>query len=270
MHIRERKIDLVVGSDRIDGTLVAPGALLPGVLFVHGWGASQQQHLARARKVAALGCVCLTLDLSGHARTEPQRETVSRERNLRDVLAGYEVLVAHPQVDPDTIGVVGTSYGGYLAAILVAMRPARWLGLRAPALYRDAGWELPKLQLHREQDLVAYRRSFVPADENRALRACAQFRGDVLLVECEHDDVVPPPVIASYRAASAQARSLTYRCIRGADHAMSDNASQDEYTALLTQWLAEMVDAARRNVREAPSTVVAETPGSRESGVAPG
>ena len=138
------------------------------------------------------------------------------------------------------------------------MRKVRWLGLRVPALYRDAGWELPKLQLHREQDLVAYRRSFVPAAENRALRACARFGGDVLVVESERDEIVPPPVIASYRAAFAQAHSLTYRCIKGADHALSSEASQREYTMLLVQWFGEMLAGARRDLREPPQTIVAD------------
>lgn len=266
MQTRERHVDILVGSDRIDGTLVAPGAEVPGVLFVHGWGATQRQYLARAREIAALGCVCLTLDLSGHARTEAQREKVSRERNLRDVLGGFEILVAHPQVDRERIAVVGSSYGGYLAAILTEARAVRWLGLRAPALYRDAGWQLPKLQLHLEQDLVTYRRSFVPATGNRALRACARFPGDVLIVESERDDVVPQPVIASYRAACTEARSLTYRCIRGADHALSDEASQREYTQLLTQWFSEMLAGARSEVREPPQTIVADPGGVRAIG----
>lgn len=264
MQTRERHVDIVVGSERIDGTLVVPAQGMPGVLFVHGWGATQQQYLARARDVAALGCVCLTLDLSGHARTQAQHETVSRERNLRDVLGGYEILAAHPQVDPESIAVVGSSYGGYLAAVLTETRNVRWLGLRVPALYRDAGWELPKLQLHREQDLVTYRRSFVPAAENRALRACARFRGDVLIVESERDDIVPPPVIASYRAACTQAHSLTYRCIRGADHALASDASQREYTSLLVQWFTEMLAGARRDVREPSQTIVADPQRVRE------
>ena len=81
------------------------------------------------------------------------------------------------------------------------MRPVSWLALRVPALYIDTGWELPKLQLHNDQDLRAYRRNFVATATNRALRACAAFKGDVLLVESEHDDLVPAEVIKSYRAA---------------------------------------------------------------------
>src|SRR4029450_10737168 len=113
---REHKISIPIESGPLEGTLITPGALIPGVLFVHGWGGSQQQYLARAREIAALGCVCLTFDLTGHAGTTAQHATVSRETNLRDALAAYDVLVQYPHVDPSAIAVVGSSYGGYLAA----------------------------------------------------------------------------------------------------------------------------------------------------------
>jgi dienelactone hydrolase len=257
MPYREETIELRVDDERIDATLVTPGKRIPGVLFVHGWGGSQEQYLNRAREIAALGCVCLTFDLRGHAATRAQRETVSRERNMRDVLAAYDALAAHSQVDRASIAVVGSSYGGYLAAILTTLRPVRWLALRVPALYFDEGWDLPKLQLHKDHDLKAYRRSFVPAKSNRALSACATFEGDVLIVESERDDTVPHPVITSYREACVQARSLTYRCLEGADHGLTDDASQRAYTALLTQWLGEMIPGARRGSASAAATSAA-------------
>jgi uncharacterized protein len=223
--------------------------LVPGVLFVHGWGGSQQQYLARAREIAALGCVCLTFDLGGHAGTQPKRETVSRESNLYDVLSAYDALAAHPSVDSSAIALVGSSYGGYLATILTSMRPVSWLALRVPALYIDTGWELPKLQLHQDQDLRSYRRSFVAAATNRALRACAAFKGDVLLVESERDQFVPHTVIASYLQAFLSAHSLTYRIIDGADHGLSDEGSQRAYTALVVTWLGEMIGGLRAGSR---------------------
>ena len=69
------------------------------------------------------------------------------------------------------MAVVGSSYGGYLAAILTSLRPVKWLALRVPALYKDADWELAKGQLKKHQDLDAYRRLPVLAEESRALRA---------------------------------------------------------------------------------------------------
>ncbi|WP_418315083.1 alpha/beta hydrolase family protein [Piscinibacter sakaiensis] len=244
MATRDNPIDIPVGDQQIAGTLVGPDRMVPGVMLVHGWDGGQQQYINRAHAIAALGCICLTFDLRGHVRHEVMRSTVTREDNLRDVLAAYDVLVGHPAVDPTAIAIVGSSYGGYLAAILTSLRPVRWLSLRVPALYRDEDWLVPKTSLVRS-DLVAYRNSVVDPATNRALRACAAFRGDVLLVESEHDSMVPHQVIENYRVACAQARSLTYRLMAGADHGLSEQGMDEAYTRLLVHWMTEMVQDAR-------------------------
>ena len=245
MSTREEKVAIDVDAEHIAGTIIVPGTVVPGVLFLHGWGGSQQQYLARAREIAVLGCVSLTVDLRGHAAKEHQRETVSREDNLHDALAAYDELAAHGPVDPRSIAVVGSSYGGYLAAILTTLRPVRWLALRMPALYKDAAWDRPKQELNRDPDLHAYRRRHVRPKDNRALAACAAFAGDVLIVESENDKTVPHPVIENYLEACKHAHSLTYRIIEGADHSLSDERWQRAYTSLLVNWLTEMVFGAR-------------------------
>jgi dienelactone hydrolase len=247
------RVEIAVDQQSIAGTFVTPAVTVPGILFIHGWGGSQQQYLARAREIAELGCVCLTFNLRGHVETQPLFESVSRETNLSDVLAAYDTLAARRHVDGDAIAVVGSSYGGYLGAILTTLRPVRWLALRAPALYVDSGWAVPKLQLRQQQDLATYRRSLVAAADNKALAACQAFRGDVLLIESEHDNLVPQTVLSSYREACAHARSLTYRCIAAADHGLTQEADQRNYTRLLVAWLKEMLFGARReSPRAAP------------------
>lgn len=254
MATHEETVSIGVDEQSIDGTFVTPGTLLPGVLFVHGWGGTQAQYLARARAVAGLGCICLTFDLRGHAHTRSLYETVSRDVNLRDVVAAYDQLVTRRHVDPSAIAVIGSSYGGYLATILTTMRPVRWLGLRAPALYRDAGWEVPKLRLHQEQDLPRYRSQVIPVEDNRALRACRDFGGDMLLVQSEHDDIIPASVLASYRAAAFSSRSLTYRCLKGADHGLTQEGDQQAYTTVLVNWLQEMMAQSRGGLTTPPPT----------------
>jgi pimeloyl-ACP methyl ester carboxylesterase len=245
MDVRLEQLYLPVDKDRIAGTLLAPATTVPGVLFAHGWGGSQEQDLARARDAAGLGCLSFTFDLRGHVGTERERETVTREDNLQDLQAAYDFFVGQRGVDASSIAVVGSSYGGYLAAVLTTLRPVRWLALRAPALYKDEGWELPKLALNAVQDLSAYRQRELRPEENRALRAAAEFRGDVLIVESEHDYIVPHPVIANYVSAFAQAHSLTSRVIKGADHGIESDEAQRAYTTVLMHWLTEMVGGAR-------------------------
>ena len=140
-----------------------------------------------------------------------------------------------------------------------------WLALRAPALYIDSDWDAPKLQLHRSQDLIAYRHSRVLPADNKALAACQSFEGDVLLIESQHDDIVPQTVLSSYREACTQSRSLTYRCLSGADHGLTAECDQRAYTGVLVKWLGEMMVDARgaapwqRSEVPAPATLP-ETP----------
>ena len=79
MGTRLRHIRIPTGDRSIAGTLVAPNTMVPGALLVHGWDGSQEQYLARAHAIAALGCICLTIDLRGHASDKEHRDTVTRE-----------------------------------------------------------------------------------------------------------------------------------------------------------------------------------------------
>jgi uncharacterized protein len=182
MTARSETITIDIDDEQMSGTFLSPKSKVPGVLFVHGWGGSQERDLERAKGIAGLGCVCLTFDLRGHAGNGIPLSRVTREDNLRDLLAAYDRLLAHPAIDTSAVAVVGTSYGGYLAAILTSLRPVRWLALRVPALYRDQEWHTPKRDLDKV-DLMDYRSTLVHAQSNRALHACAAFTGDVLIVE---------------------------------------------------------------------------------------
>ena len=120
-----------------------------------------------------MGCVCLTVDIRGHAETQEQKGTVTREDNLRDALAAYDTLVSHQAVDKEAIGAVGSSYGGYrpppeLRVSGTAARPARSGAL--PDRRAAAQEQLKKY------GLADYRRGRVTPDQNRALAACAAFR----------------------------------------------------------------------------------------------
>ena len=246
MFTRDETFEIEVDDAHcIAATLIVPDTRMPGVLFLHGWGGNQSQYAYRAREIAALGCACLTVDMRGHAKTAVQQATVTREDNLTDALAAYDRLVREAAVDDDQVAVIGSSYGGYLATILTTLRPVKWLGLRAPALYKDTDWTSPKLALRQLQGLEAYRRMMIEAQDNRALRAATAYRGDVLIVESGHDTIIPHEVIDNYRNAFAAARSLTYRVIDGADHGLTDPACRQAYTSLLVNWITEMVAGKR-------------------------
>lgn len=247
LRLEPCEIQLPALGQALGAILAVPSKQVPALLMVHGWDSSQNHYQARAEDFAALGFVCLTFDLRGHGDDDAQSDTVNRADNMQDVLAAYDKLAAHPDVDACSIGMIGTSYGGYLAALATSSRAVRWLALRVPALYEDDEWTLPKAKLNRDE-LMAYRRQINPFQGNRALSACAAFRGDVLIVGSGADDVVPPPTMKSYVRSFESATSLTYRTIAGADHELSEERMRRTYDSILHEWILEMLLGARAQI----------------------
>lgn len=236
-------VRIAVDGQETGGKLVPATACeqpCPALLFVHGWGSSQRHSLAVGKQLAARGYVCLTFNLRGHARTRAQRDTITRADNLGDVIAAYDLLASREDVHPGRIGVVGFSYGGYLATLLTTERAVRWLVLRAPAIYMDADFDRPKRELNLDPKLAAYRRRRIATAANRAFVAASRFEGHVLVVESEHDHVIPHAVVANYLRAFRAVASCRHAVIAGADHGLSEKAWKHEWRCLLLDWLATM------------------------------
>lgn len=95
---------------------------------------------------------------------------------------------------------------------------------------------LPKEDLERRK-VNAYRHTVHTPEGNRALAACAAFKGDVLLVQSEHDQVVPGPVAESYAWAFGNARSVVRHMLLGADHELSSAQWRETYHRIVVDWL---------------------------------
>jgi hypothetical protein len=198
-------------------------------MFIHGLGADQFGYQIRARAVSEpLGIACLTFDLSGHGASGDRLDDLTPRDHLADVVAAYDMLAAHPAVDPARIGVCGASYGGYLAALLTGERAVRRLLLRAPGLYGDDQLDRP-LRGHRTSD--------ADAAGTTAIRNLARFGGEVLLLASGADEVIPPAVIAAYRRAHPRTRLVT---LAGAPHQLTDPALRQSFLDQITGFFADL------------------------------
>lgn len=98
-------------------------ALRPGVLLLHEGGGQDDNVRARADRLAELGYVAFALDYLGGGCQHSPEEIQARLGALWNdhaavqalAVAGYDVLVAQPGVDPDRIAAVGFCFGGLMA-----------------------------------------------------------------------------------------------------------------------------------------------------------
>ena len=237
--MRSRRIGFSVGKEAaISGTLFTPDSIeksCPAVLFIHGWSSNESGYRTRAESLVRLGYICLTFDLIGHGHSSGSIETVTLKENIDAAVAAYDFLASQEGVDNNTISIVGTSYGGYLAAILPSKREVKSLVLRVPAIYEDertAKTKDSKKSMHLASEQARPR-------DNLALNSISGFGKRILLIEAENDQVIPHYIIELIIKA-AKPNSIEHVVVKGSDHQFSKPEWQQEFIELLTKWFGNM------------------------------
>ncbi len=217
------------------------------LLVLPGWDDDSKEQFDQLRAaLSAHDWECARADLPDASWSERDRDSATRGENLAQALVDYDALFAGK--NNASIALLGFSYGGYMAALSLIDRPVDLLVLRSPALYPNDNWEVPKAELDKRK-LASYRSDVHTPGENLALDGCFGFKGDVLLIDSEHDRIIPHEVIESYERALVNAASLTRYTIRGADHPLTDTRWRDEYHRVAVDWLINA--ASGRNSSQA-------------------
>lgn len=239
-----REVKIFSGNETLMGTIFdAPeGGLAPkpAALLIHGWQSAQDRMFDTAEILSQRsGITCLTVDLKGHGKSEGKIGEHSRKDFLNDVIAAYDFLVAQPNIDTSKIGVLGSSFGGYLAPLLSSKRKVVWMVLRVPADYPDEGFETPKVPSTGDErpgvnDWRGQKRNW---DATAALRAVHDFHGKILIVESENDDLVPHQAVQNYMDAVTEKRDLRYELMKGAPHSLTKYPEfKKQFNEIVFEW----------------------------------
>jgi pimeloyl-ACP methyl ester carboxylesterase len=194
------------------------GAVGPGVVLIHGWESARDRTLPMAIFLHAAGFHCLTFDVRAHGTNPPDLLPVTGGEFGADSLAAFRALVEQPEV---TVGaIVGHSMGAIGAILAAAADPrvAAVVATSAPAdpyrltrqTFRIARLPIP--------DLIAYPLAWLTtrvylrprghgvADID-AVAAIRRYRGPVLLIHGDNDEVVPAGHMARLAAAARKGRA---------------------------------------------------------------
>ncbi|MFM2415036.1 MAG: hypothetical protein RI911_729 [Candidatus Parcubacteria bacterium] len=209
------------------------------ILCIHGWQSRQDRMWMLAEKLNMQGYAVLTFDLSGHGASGGDIQTLSRADFLEDVVAAYDAL--KKESNADSIYVIGSSFGSYLATLLSAERTVGGLVLRVPADYPDEGFSDVHIKNASSDEKFPWRNQARNFDGTRSLRALHMFQKPALIVESELDDVTPHQCIQNYANAVTDISLLTHTVQKHAPHSLTAHPElQNEYESIVCAWFAEI------------------------------
>lgn len=108
---------------------IAPGSKGPALLFMHG-GPGGQSRLTYSAEIQFLvnhGYAVLAVNnrgSSGYGKSFYKADDRKHgDTDLRDCIAARDYLATRPEIDPNKIGIMGGSYGGYLTMAALTFHP---------------------------------------------------------------------------------------------------------------------------------------------------
>ena len=167
-------------------------------LSLHGGGLSVKESDSYLRDcLTDQGFGMVSFDFSGWGESSGERGECSLASRLQDALD----VITHYRLKLDFV--VGTSMGGYLALKLLEKIDVPNLVLFCPAAYATSAWSLPFGGGFSEN--IRRRDSFLETD---AEAICRAYRGNVLYIMGDSDEIIPAPIDRLYRESFRQAASF--------------------------------------------------------------
>src|ERR1700761_1839616 len=117
--MKEETVSFQSAGLRLHGVLGVPEGLRPSerrgaFLVLHGFGSnSESQNVTQPTRILSeFGYVTLRFDMRGCGKSEGEFGRVICLEQVEDLGNALDFLSRHPSVDPDRIGVIGSSFGG--------------------------------------------------------------------------------------------------------------------------------------------------------------
>lgn len=171
-----------------------PGDKRAGVVLCHGYTGVKDLYLPdNARVLTEAGYVAMTFDYKGWGDSEGPRSRLAPYGRVADVQAALTFLGTLPDVDPERLGIYGTSYGGATVVWVGAVDSrvkcvvsvvgigsgARWMrSVRRPDEWHDllerARFDRVRRALEGKSEFVAREEILLPDRQSAALAAAAR------------------------------------------------------------------------------------------------
>lgn len=206
------------GSSTLFGDVLGPKNAAR-VLVLHGAGKSNRGRFRTLREeLLAKGISSVAFDFVGHGDTGGDLKNSSLSSRTRQACRVVDALNL-----PQPLAVIGASMSAYTAVKLLEHFQIKSLILLVPAMYTSQAYTTPFNRGF--SDIIRQPQSWVQSD---AWRLLADFRGRLLIVAGENDQIIPRDVINRiYDSAVSAAERKLYTAPNGSHFVFTDLREND-------------------------------------------
>ena len=207
------------------GTSLLRGDRYPGecnAVVLHGAGQSSRERFARLRRsLYNKGMPSVSFDFIGHGETGGSLLGSTLHSRTEQASA----VIQHAGREPLTL--IAASMSGYTAIKLLKFFAVEHLILLVPAVYTHRAYDIP----FGSAFSTAIRKPGSWRDSD-AFRILPAFKGNLLIIAAESDDVIPREVIERIYAAADNARVRHRHIVPGSRHGSLFPRDRDFHLAL--------------------------------------
>ncbi len=179
-----------------------------GTIVLHGAGQSSRERFSRMREsLNANGVPSVCFDCIGHGETGGDIKATS----LHGRTAQAAAVIRHTCTEPLTL--IAASMGAYTAIKLAEIFPVKNMVLLVPAVYTPLAYQLP----FGPEFSAAIR---VPGSwrKSDAFSILERFKGNLLIVAAENDNVIPEEVITGIHDSAKHAKTNRVHTVPASGH----------------------------------------------------
>ncbi len=190
--------------------------------------------------VKGTGTSALVVDFSGHGASPFELNDIRPAQHFLELICVFDWL--KEKYPAANISVFGSSYGGFLAVQLTKYREFDKLVLRTPAIYKPSTFYDPRsvrlnnLETYKLQ-MQQYRTDSEALAKHPLLSRAASFKGRVLVIVHENDEVIPRQTtdayINTFKADCFIAEGITHTL----DASTINPKILQSYLDRITEWL---------------------------------
>lgn len=213
----EKQIEFKIEKETFRGKIFIPKGKgpFPAVIFFHGSGSNGETYFEVSERLAKRGILAFMFNFRGCGLSDGDFANQTLEMGLEDAKAGLNYFLTLDKIDKNRIGIVGSSFGGFLAAFLSSDFDFKSVVLIVPAAYSPLG-----MNTFHTDDKNVLRKDF---NKSISYKKIHDFKNNLLIVQSQLDDILPEGMVEKYVEIATQAKNKEYFILKGAKHRIKLN-----------------------------------------------